>query len=95
MKNVVKYSAKKEEKVAVAIRLKKMGTKKKPVYRIIVCDSRVSRDGKIIEAVGFYDPVPEKHKIEIKRDRISYWLKQGAKASQTVKSILYKQGVKL
>ena len=81
--------------MAVAIRLKKLGTKKKPVYRIIVCDSKVARDGEVIEEVGFYNPVPEKHKIEIKRDRISYWVKQGAKVSETVESILRKQGFKI
>ena len=81
--------------MSVAIRLKRLGTKKKPFYRIIVCDSKVARNGKHIEEVGLYNPVPEKHRIEIKRERISYWLKQGAKASETVTSILRKQGFKI
>ena len=78
----------------VVIRLKRMGCKARPYYRLVVADSRKSRDGRNIEEVGHYHPLEgEKGAVSIKEDRIKYWLSVGAKASVTVRSILKRQGV--
>jgi len=77
----------------VKIRLKRMGTKKRPFYRIIVADSRSPRDGKFIELVGTYDPRPKPSAIMLKEDRIRYWLDNGAQPTDTVSAILKKNDV--
>ena len=79
--------------MAVKLRLKRMGAKQKPFYRIIVADSRSPRDGRFIETVGTYDPVKADNNISIKEDRVAYWLDNGAQPTDTVKSILSKSGV--
>ena len=79
--------------MTTTIRLKRHGTKKKPHMRLVVCDNRFPRDGRFIEQLGTYDPSAQPAKIVLKKERISHWLKMGAKPSQTVKSILKKQGV--
>ena len=78
----------------VAIRLKRMGCKARPYYRLVVTDSRNSRDGRNIEELGYYHPLEgEKGTVSLKEDRIKYWLSVGAKASETVNSILKREGV--
>jgi small subunit ribosomal protein S16 len=79
--------------MAVKLRLKRMGAKQKPFYRIIVADSRSPRDGRFIETVGTYDPVKADNNITVKEDRVAYWLDNGAQPTDTVKSILSKSGV--
>ena len=79
--------------MAVKLRLKRMGAKQKPFYRIIVADSRSPRDGRFIETVGTYDPVKAENNITVKEDRVAYWLDNGAQPTDTVKSILSKSGV--
>lgn len=79
--------------MAVKLRLKRMGAKQKPFYRIIVADSRSPRDGRFIETVGTYDPVKKADNITVKEDRITYWLDNGAQPTDTVKSILSNVGV--
>ena len=79
--------------MAVKLRLKRMGAKQKPFYRIIVADSRSPRDGRFIETVGTYDPVKADNNIAVKEDRVAYWLDNGAQPTDTVKSILSKSGV--
>ena len=79
--------------MAVKLRLKRMGAKQKPFYRIIVADSRSPRDGRFIETVGTYDPVKADNNISVKEDRVAYWLDNGAQPTDTVKSILSKSGV--
>ena len=74
--------------MAVKIRLARHGAKKKPFYRIVVADSESPRDGRFIETVGTYDPVQEPAAVELKEDRIKYWLGQGAKPSDTVRSLI-------
>jgi small subunit ribosomal protein S16 len=72
-----------------------MGRKNRPSYRIVAADSRSPRDGKVIEILGHYDPVekePEKQ-VEVKADRVQYWLSVGAQASETVAQLLEKQGI--
>lgn len=77
--------------MAVRIRLTRMGRKKQPFYRIVVADSESPRDGKFLEVVGTYDPCKEPAEVNIKQDRVQAWLDQGAKPSDTVKSLLVKQ----
>ncbi|MCD5401539.1 30S ribosomal protein S16 [candidate division NPL-UPA2 bacterium] len=79
--------------MAVVIRLKRMGTKKRPFYRLVVADSRMPRDGRFIETIGQYNPLEEPARVSIIQEKALYWLKQGAKLSQTAKQILKKGGV--
>ena len=78
--------------MAVKIRLARHGAKKKPFYRIVVADSESPRDGKFLENVGTYDPLFDPVKITLKSDRIQYWMDQGAKPTDTVRSLLKKEG---
>ena len=79
--------------MAVKIRLKRMGAKKAPFYRIVVADSRSPRDGKIIEQVGTYNPLTEPAEVKVDSDLTIKWLQNGAIPTDTVKNILYKAGV--
>ena len=79
--------------MAVRIRLKRFGTKKKPHRRIIVCDKRTKRDGRAIEEIGYYDPSKIPPIVVVKKERAKYWLSNGATPSEIVKSLLKKQGV--
>lgn len=76
--------------MAVSIRLTRRGKKKKPFYRIVAADSQCARDGKFLEILGTYDPLTEPASINIKEDKLQYWLDQGAIASDTVKSLIAK-----
>jgi small subunit ribosomal protein S16 len=78
--------------MAVKIRLARHGVKKKPFYRIVVADSESPRDGKFLENVGTYDPGYDPAKIILKTERIRYWMDQGALATDTVQSLLKKEG---
>ena len=80
-------------KMATAIRLKRLGTKKKPHSRIIVCDSRNARDARAIEIIGFYDPSKTPPFVKVDKAKAEKWLKAGARPSETVKSIFKKQGI--
>ena len=80
--------------MAVVIRLKTMGTKKKIKHRLVVTDSRFPRNGRFLEEVGYWDPSKEPAIVKIKSERVEHWIKNGAKPSDTVKSILKKAGVK-
>ena len=79
--------------MSVKIRLKRMGSKKRPFYRIVVADSRSPRDGRFIETVGTYNPLTEPEQVTLKEEAIMNWLSNGAKPSDTVRNILSKQGV--
>ncbi|MFQ5638723.1 MAG: 30S ribosomal protein S16 [bacterium] len=81
--------------MAVKLRLKRMGKKKQPFYRIVAIDSRASRDGRYIEHVGTYDPLTNPADITIKEDRALYWLQQGAIPTDTVRSFLKRKGILL
>ncbi len=75
--------------MSTKIRLKRMGSKRRPYYRIVVMDSRSPRDGKAIEEVGFYHPVEvDEGNLQIKEDRIREWLDKGARPSDTVRQLL-------
>ena len=77
----------------VKLRLKRMGAKKAPSYRIVAADSRVPRDGRFIEIVGFYNPRTNPAEIKIDEEKALKWLAAGAQPSDTVRSILSKQGI--
>ncbi|MBI4368524.1 MAG: 30S ribosomal protein S16 [Candidatus Omnitrophica bacterium] len=77
--------------MAVRIRLKRFGTKKKVHWRVVVADAKMPRDGRFIEEVGYYDPRRNPARIELKSDRIKDWISKGAKPSATVKSLLKQQ----
>ena len=79
--------------MSVVIRLKRIGTTKKPVHRGVVTDSRSPRDGRFIEEIGYYDPRREPAVVRIDKERADYWLGVGAKPSVAVKSLFKKAGV--
>jgi len=79
--------------MATRIRLKRMGAKKAPFYRLVIADSRAPRDGKFIEEIGYYDPMQNPSVIKVNEERAAYWLKTGAQPSETVRSLLKKAGV--
>ncbi len=77
--------------MSVKIRLARHGAKKKPHYRIVVADIESPRDGKFLEIVGTYNPLSDPVEVNIKQDRVQYWLGQGAIPTDTVKSLLKKE----
>ena len=77
----------------VKIRLRRMGAKKAPYYRIIVADSRSPRDGRCIEEIGTYDPVTEPATIAVDAEKAQQWIKNGAQPTDTVKALLKKANV--
>ena len=77
----------------VKIRLKRMGMKKEPFYRIVVTDSRNARDGRAIEELGYYNPVSEPAQLKINEERAKYWLSVGAQPTDTTRGLLKKGGV--
>ncbi|HJV16410.1 MAG TPA: 30S ribosomal protein S16 [Bacillales bacterium] len=79
--------------MAVKIRLKRMGAKKTPFYRIVVADSRSPRDGRFIETVGTYNPVAQPAQVEINEELALQWLQNGAKPSDTVRNLFSTQGI--
>lgn len=79
--------------MAVKIRLRRMGAKKNPFYRIVVADSRYPRDGRFIEAIGTYDPLKTPADVKIDADKAKQWIANGAQPTDTVKDILKKSGV--
>ena len=81
--------------MAVKLRLRRMGKKKQPIYKMVAADSRSPRNGKFLEAVGFYNPLTNPHTLELKEDRVMYWLNVGAEPTHTVKSLLRQKGLTL
>jgi small subunit ribosomal protein S16 len=80
--------------LSVKIRVKRIGTKKRPYYRIVVMDSRAPRDGRSLEEIGFYHPIEvEEKQIFIKDDRMKEWLEKGARPSNTVKRLLKRKNI--
>jgi len=77
----------------VRIRLRRMGAKKKPFYRIVVADQRSPRDGRFIENIGTYDPMTDPPTIDIKSERAGHWLSVGAQPSEAVARLLTKTGI--
>ena len=79
--------------MSVKIRLKRMGSKKRPFYRIVVADSRSPRDGRFIETVGTYNPLTDPETVTLKEEKVMNWLYNGAQPSDTVRNILSRNGV--
>ena len=79
--------------MAVKIRLRRMGMKKNPIYRVIVADSRSPRDGKFIEEIGTYNPLVNPADFKVDADKVKTWIKNGAQPTETVKSLLKKNGI--
>ena len=75
------------------IRLRRMGARKHPSYRVVVADSRLARDGAFVEIIGNYDPMTNPETVVIKEERALYWLKQGAQPSETTARLLGKAGI--
>ena len=78
--------------MACVIRLKRMGGKKKPHFKIVVCDSRIPISGRAIEEIGVYDPSKNPELLKINKERADYWVSVGAKPSETVRSLLNRKG---
>ena len=79
--------------MAVKLRLKRMGSNKKPFYRIVVADSRSPRDGKFIEEIGYYNPVSQPKQVKINDEKAVKWLSNGAQPTDTVKTLLVNNGI--
>ncbi|MBR5371841.1 MAG: 30S ribosomal protein S16 [Oscillospiraceae bacterium] len=79
--------------MAVKIRLRRMGAKKAPFYRIVVADGRYPRDGRFIEELGYYDPTKEPSVVKVDAEKAKTWLANGAQPTDTVRTIFKKEGV--
>ena len=79
--------------MAVKIRLRRMGAKKAPFYRVVVADSRYPRDGRFIEEIGYYDPTKEPNVVQIDAEKAQQWIKNGAQPTDTVKKLLKNNGI--
>jgi small subunit ribosomal protein S16 len=79
--------------MAVKIRLKRIGAKKAPFYRVVVADSRYPRDGRFIEEIGYYNPLTNPVEIKIDAEKANKWISNGAQPTETVKSLLKKAGI--
>ncbi|MGM0651434.1 MAG: 30S ribosomal protein S16 [Bacillota bacterium] len=79
--------------MAVRIRLKRMGAKKKPFFRIVVADSRYPRDGRFIEEIGYYNPTTKPTTFHVDEEKVQQWLTKGARPSDTVKALFERAGL--
>lgn len=79
--------------MAVKIRLRRVGAKKAPFYRVVVADSRAPRDGRFIEEIGTFDPMKSPTEIKIDAEKAEQWLKNGAQPTETAKSVLKQSGI--
>ncbi|HHX68166.1 MAG: 30S ribosomal protein S16 [Miniphocaeibacter sp.] len=79
--------------MAVKIRLKRMGSKKNPFYRIVVADIRAPRNGKFIEEIGYYNPLTEPKTVKVDAEKVNKWIKNGAKPTDTVNRLFKNNGV--
>ena len=82
-----------ERTMAVKIRLRRMGAKKAPFYRVIVADERSPRDGKFIDEIGYYNPLTNPAEVKIDAEKAQKWIENGAQPTETVKSLLKKNGI--
>ncbi len=79
--------------MAVKIRLRRMGAKKAPFYRIVVADSRFPRDGRFIEEIGYYNPMKDPAEFSVDADKVKTWIGNGAQPTETVRALLKKNGI--
>jgi small subunit ribosomal protein S16 len=80
--------------MAARIRLRRTGTTKRPSYRVVVADSRTSRDGRFVEQIGFYDPLTQPPTVKIDAEKAAAWLRKGALPSNTVRNLFARVGVR-
>ena len=88
-----KYYIWRNQTMAVKMRLRRMGAKKAPFYRVVVADERAPRDGKFIDEVGYYNPLTDPAEIKFNVEKTEKWLNDGAQPTETVKSLLKKSGI--
>lgn len=79
--------------MAVRIRMTRMGTKKKPFYRLVAADSRARRDGRFLEILGYYDPTKDPAVVKIHHEKVNYWLGKGARVSESAQALLKNEGM--
>ena len=79
--------------MAVKLRLKRGGAKQRPFYRIVAADSRNKRDGRFIETIGTYNPIPANYELTVDEEKALYWLNNGAEPTDTVRSLFSKKGI--
>lgn len=79
--------------MAVKLRLKRGGAKQRPFYRIVAADSRCARDGRFIDSLGIYNPIPSNYELTVDEEKALYWLNNGAQPTDTVKSLFTKKGI--
>lgn len=79
--------------MAVKLRLKRGGSKQRPFYRIVAADARSPRDGRFIDTIGTYNPIPTEYEVNIDEEKAMYWLTNGAQPTDTVKNLLSKKGI--
>lgn len=79
--------------MAVKLRLKRGGSKQRPFYRIVAADARSPRDGRFIDTIGTYNPIPAEYEVNIDEEKAMYWLNNGAQPTDTVKNLLSKKGI--
>jgi len=79
--------------LAVILRMRRMGSRKRPFYRVVAADSRYQRDGRFLDILGYYDPKVKPFKFEVKREKVLEWLHKGAQMSNTVESLLRRKGI--
>ncbi len=77
--------------MAVKIRMKRFGSKNRPMWRIVVSDTKMPRDGRFIEEIGHYNALPKEEQLIVKSDRLEYWVGRGAQVSPAIKSLLKRQ----
>lgn len=79
--------------MAVKLRLKRMGSHKRPFYRVVAADTRYQRDGRFLEIIGYYDPMEKPFKFVVDREKAKTWLRNGAMMSETVEGLLRQEGI--
>ena len=79
--------------MAVKLRLKRGGSKQRPFYRIVAADSRSPRDGRFIDSIGTYNPIPAEYEVNIDEEKAMYWLTNGAQPTDTVRNLLSQKGI--
>ena len=79
--------------MAVKLRLKRGGSKQRPFYRIVAADSRFPRDGRFIDSIGTYNPIPAEYEVSIDEEKAMYWLTNGAQPTDTVRNLLSQKGI--
>lgn len=78
--------------MSIKIRFRRMGARNRPFYRLVATDSRVRRDGRFLDILGYYDPIKQPHVFDVKEDRVQYWMEHGAQMSAAARELLREHG---